>query len=352
MKIVFPMENFHALSGNVSVTLQIADVAKGLGHTVRLIGDATTTDPTPPAEQPPINHYPYTAIRDYYPLKHLEPADFEDIRGYYDQRGWDRMRDADLLWSFGSIMDNIEAHGEHDKTQRLSRHYAYVHWPSSPRLIPAPDARLFSNSTYTQAEVRRVYGRESEVLHPPIPADLYNPFTEFKDRDVDVAYVGRVTADKLGDPPAIAKLRGLRVGVAGAATGSSYEKALKLEWTPNATHSELRKLLSRSKVYVHWKGLATSTPEHLGITPLEAMASGCAVIVPRAGGPWTDIADSGRFCLGVDSVEEANVEAWNLCRDLVLWRKWSLRSRVGVRRFSSEAVGEQVEAALGGVNVI
>ncbi len=54
---------------------------------------------------------------------------------------------------------------------------------------------------------------------------------------------------------------------------------------PNVPHEEKLKLLAR-------------VTEHFGIAPVEAMASGLALIVPKLSGTWTDICDFGRYGLG------------------------------------------------------
>jgi len=64
-----------------------------------------------------------------------------------------------------------------------------------------------------------------------------------------------------------------------------------IELIPNITFNYLRDYYKKSKIYIHMAGYdidENTNPEmveHLGITPLEAMASGCITCVYRAGGP-------------------------------------------------------------------
>lgn len=64
-----------------------------------------------------------------------------------------------------------------------------------------------------------------------------------------------------------------------------------IELQPNLPHAELLQLYKNAKYYWHFAGYGVNESrhpeqvEHLGITPLEAMASGCITFCYNAGGP-------------------------------------------------------------------
>ena len=64
-----------------------------------------------------------------------------------------------------------------------------------------------------------------------------------------------------------------------------------IELQPNLSHLDLAKLYRKAKIYIHTAGFGVDEQrnpekvEHLGITPLEAMANGCLTFCFNAGGP-------------------------------------------------------------------
>ena len=66
------------------------------------------------------------------------------------------------------------------------------------------------------------------------------------------------------------------------------------------------------------------------------MASGIPTIVPKVGGPWTDIADRGKYCIGATNIDEAIQQVYKLTQDREYWLEWSQKAIEGVQRFSYE----------------
>lgn len=94
---------------------------------------------------------------------------------------------------------------------------------------------------------------------------------------------------------------------------STLEKMIaddsSIELKPNISYKELQQLYHTSLVYWHFTGYGVdenSTPqnvEHLGITPLEAMASGCITYCYNAGGP-KEIINNGKNGFLFDNHED------------------------------------------------
>lgn len=70
---------------------------------------------------------------------------------------------------------------------------------------------------------------------------------------------------------------------------------------PNPTEEQKVELFSKASVYLH-----TYMKEHYGIAVAEAIYFGCVPVVPKFGGPWIDITNSGEFGLGYGDYAEAS----------------------------------------------
>lgn len=350
LRIVFPLENIHSLAGATRVLYNIADIAKTLGHEVEVLGDREATLPGPDESVKVIRHYELEHFTEYYPLRTLSPSDLDESMRLLSPRAWEHYSGADLVWSFSGIYDRVEEHCEHASGD-LRNHWSYQHWPVAGD-YPHPNCILYANSTFTQAAVKARYGRDSRLLHPPIPLERYDPSPSYGDRDIDVIYIGRVDPLKLGRPPILQRFENMKTLIVGASNEASFpDYKPDITWIRNATMKQLTESLSSSKVYVHWKGLLDrSGYEHMGIVILEAMASGIPVVVPKGGGPWWDISERGKYCIGISSVDEGIREATRLCADRTYWEEWSRRAVEGVKRFSYENASEKLEKWLGEIS--
>jgi glycosyltransferase involved in cell wall biosynthesis len=137
---------------------------------------------------------------------------------------------------------------------------------------------FIANSANTQRRIMHVYGRDSEVVHPPVavhdcfwqPSDDYylvvSELVKYKRIDMAVK-VCSATGRKLkvvGDGPEYANLR--------ASAGAS------VEFCGRVPDGELRALYARCRAFL------MPGEEDFGITPVEALASGKPVIALGRGG--------------------------------------------------------------------
>jgi len=146
------------------------------------------------------------------------------------------------------------------------------------RLVHRAD-RMLSSSSWASAEIARLQGRESEVLHPPVRTDFFTPARRERKH---LLFVGRLVPHKrLEDVIEASRSLGDELVVAG------YGPQLELlpqvappnvRFTGWVDDAELRELYRSSGA------LICPSVEEFGIVMAEAQACGIPVIAPRAGG--------------------------------------------------------------------
>ena len=177
---------------------------------------------------------------------------------------------------------------------------------------------FIANSNYIGKRIQKFYRRKSVTIYPFIqPNDFYST----KQEDFFFA-VGRLTSYKKFDLIVDAfNKNGLPIKIAG--TGN-MEKSLRSKANKNIeflgfTDNELLK-----KLYASAKALILPQKEDFGITPLEAMASGCPVIAFGSGGALETVIDkkTGLFFAeqSVDSLNEAitRLESYKFDREEII----------------------------------
>ncbi|HET8578262.1 MAG TPA: glycosyltransferase [Methylomirabilota bacterium] len=143
-------------------------------------------------------------------------------------------------------------------------------------------------SRFVADRIRRAYGREADVIHPPVdvarfrweetPEDFYlvvSALTPYKRVDLAIEAANRLRARLLvvGSGPEEKRLRRL--------AGPTVEL---LGWRSDAETAEL---------YARCRALLFPTLEDFGITPLEAMAAGRPVIALGQGGALETVVPPG-----------------------------------------------------------
>ncbi|MGH9193295.1 MAG: glycosyltransferase family 4 protein, partial [Acidimicrobiales bacterium] len=173
--------------------------------------------------------------------------------------------------------------------------------------------RILSNSVYTQGWVRRLWGRDSDVLPPPV-----TPMPRGEKRSV-ILSVGRFFLPGTGHNKKQLELveafrRLCERGTAGwelhLVGGCNPEHAAYLDQIRaaaaglpvvihrDATGAELRELYAQASIFWHAAGLDEDMArhperyEHFGITTVEAMSAGAVPVVIDAAGQ-VEIVDQG-----------------------------------------------------------
>jgi glycosyltransferase involved in cell wall biosynthesis len=191
-----------------------------------------------------------------------------------------------------------------------------------------PDVYV-ANSTFVAQRIREAYGRESEVIHPPVEIA---PLLDVE-RDPGDAYLvfGRLVPYKRADLAIEACARlGRRLIVAGA--GRDYERLRAgappaIEVLGEVAPDEVPGLFSRAR------GLLFPGLEDFGMVPVEAQAAGLPVIAFGAGGVRDSVIDGETGVL----YEPGTVDG--LCEAILRFESMSFEDRAlrdNARRFAPD----------------
>jgi glycosyltransferase involved in cell wall biosynthesis len=143
-----------------------------------------------------------------------------------------------------------------------------------------------ANSRITQRRIAGYYGRDAEVIHPPVEVDRFEPGGEVGDHFL---FVGELVAHKRPEVALeAARLAGRRIVVVGAGPElrrlrSAYGD--RAEFLGRVSDSELARLYPRALA------LVVPNVEEFGITAVEAQASGRPVLARRVDGATECVID-------------------------------------------------------------
>ena len=181
-----------------------------------------------------------------------------------------------------------------------ARNIAYIFHPHG-RNVPPDGYELLAVSRYTKLEIKRMWGLESRVIYIPVEGDYREGQKERMILHVSRFAAPNQYADK-GHRQMIEAYRMLPVDgwpfiMAGSVDPkqSGYLSSLmaaargtSVSFAVNPSRQELLDLYSRAAIYWHMTGVSMpnvpGAQEHLGLSTIEAMASGCVPVVRGTGG--------------------------------------------------------------------
>lgn len=162
--------------------------------------------------------------------------------------------------------------------------------------------RFIANSRFVAERIRRIYGRDAEVVHPPADIGFFGAAPEMERGYFLLA--GQLTAYKRPELAVRAFSRlDDRLIVAGSGEELPRLRAIagkNVEFVVAPDDETLRKLYAGARALV-FPGI-----EDFGIVPVEAQAAGCPVIAFRAGGALESVVE-GRTGLFFDEQSEASL---------------------------------------------
>ena len=175
--------------------------------------------------------------------------------------------DAGEDYSFNSVRQSVLAVVRH----RLRR------WDQK---TAAGVDHFIANSSFVRDRIRKYYGRDADIVHPPVDTSFFKPSTNPRE-DFYLAAGALVPYKRLDLAIEAFNRLGTRLVIAG--TGPELNRLRKmarsnisfLGWVTDET---LRRL------YQSARALVFTAREDFGIVPVEARACGCPVIAFGAGG--------------------------------------------------------------------
>lgn len=146
-----------------------------------------------------------------------------------------------------------------------------------------------ANSSVVAERIARLYGREAEIVHPPVEIAVRLATPRASAPDAPYLFFGRVVPYKRADLAVEACRRlGRPLVVAGAGRDLERVRALagpEVEFRGKVSGAELAELLATSRA------LLFPGEEDFGIVPVEAQAAGLPVIGNADGGVRDSVAD-------------------------------------------------------------
>ena len=200
---------------------------------------------------------------------------------------------------------------------------------------------VIANSRFIAEKIRRAYGREAEVVHPPVDTAVFYPDASVRRGDRYLA-AGRMLHYKRFDLviDAFNKL-GLPLTIVGDGPERAALKrraSSTIEFLPFVPDTaELRRLYSSAKALIF------PQVEDFGLVAAEALACGTPVIAYDAGGAKEIVADGRNGVLFPEQTAEALIAAVRRFETLPFDRN---RVAASAQRFSKEKFVEHMRLAV------
>ena len=163
---------------------------------------------------------------------------------------------------------------------------------------------VVANSRFIQRRIRRAWGVDADVVHPPVPTSFFTPT-----RDVDRRYlwVGQLVSYKRPDLAVDAFTRlGLPLLVVGE---GDMAAALRKRAGPNIEFVTRLPFAKLCDAYAHARALIFTAEEDFGIVPVEANAAGRPVIAYGRGGVLDSLIEGSTGLFFDEQSVDALVEA-------------------------------------------
>ncbi len=205
---------------------------------------------------------------------------------------------------------------------------------------------FIANSTETQERIKRIYGRESVVVHPPVDSRFFDfPLSPIPNPHPYFLALGRLVPYKRFDL-LIDLANRLRLPLKIAGTGSDLARLKSIagstvEFLGHVPDSDLPAL------YAHAQCLLFPQVEDAGIVPLEAQACGVPVIAYGKGGVRDVVTDSVTGVLVAEQTVDAFADGIAKFRGMT-WDRQNIRSHA--KKFHidvfKERMKQEVESAV------
>jgi glycosyltransferase involved in cell wall biosynthesis len=203
-----------------------------------------------------------------------------------------------------------------------------------------PDV-MIANSQHVADRIRRFYGRDAEVIHPPVDVDHFLSLPRAPE-DFYLVF-GRVVPYKRADLAVSACKRtgrSLKVAGDGRALGQLREEAAgdeRIELLGRVSDARRDELLRNARALIF------PGEEDFGMVPVESQAAGAPVIAYRVGGASESVLDGRTGVLFDAQTDESLAEALSRFEALTLDAE---DLRENARRFSRERFQDELARAI------
>jgi glycosyltransferase involved in cell wall biosynthesis len=305
------LEEFTRLGGGQVYALQLAKALTELGHSVEFVvaGDIKV-DPGYP-----IKHVETSFKASYDPLSLLiDYLNFRKLRGLIGRY----VEDCDL------VINNHPNFIPYNKGPIVLHGLSFIDfiidewgnvkndllfWVLSRIYRIYDGSFMIYNSRYTMNLAKKLLPRMGiEPSNEYVLSPHYTISTEEIPQKEDyVLTVGRLEWNKgfrelISIAPRIRR-RIIIIGRTDARESKEVIRRLRtisnIDVVPDADEKTKEEYYKHASIYLHLK-----PNEHFGISVLDAIATATIPIVPRTGGPWTDITEEGKYGLGYSKIEE------------------------------------------------
>jgi glycosyltransferase involved in cell wall biosynthesis len=152
-------------------------------------------------------------------------------------------------------------------------------------------SRYVANSRHTQRRIREIYGRDSQIVHPPVEVDR---FRAGEPDDYFLAVTELVPHKRIEVAAQAASDAGQRLKVVGGGPELERLREKYSERVEFLGRVEDQKLVD---LYAHARALVLPNVEEFGIAAVEAQAAGTPVIAAAAGGALETVQEgvTGQF---------------------------------------------------------
>lgn len=233
-------------------------------------------------------------------------------------------------------------HGLKSWLARIILHYMRI-WDT--RTANGVDA-FIANSQFIARRIRKVYGREAEVIYPPVDISKFNLCTEKEDYYLTASRMVPYKKMKL-IVEAFNQMPDKNLVVIG--TGPEYAKTKAIAG-PNITMMGYQPDDVLQDKMQHAKAFVFAAEEDFGITPVEAQACGTPVIAYGRGGALETVKDGETGCFFPEQTKESIIEAvknFDVQQAITPAACRENAERFGIMRFR-EQLKDYIEMSLGG----
>lgn len=204
--------------------------------------------------------------------------------------------------------------------------------------------KFVANSTHTAREIRRCYGRDAEVIHPPVRTDYFTPDSTVPREDYWLVVSALEPYKRVDLAIRAARLAGARLVVIGDGTLRTqleHEAGTGAEFRGRVSDEALRNAYRRARLLVF------PQIEDFGIIAVEAQACGCPVVARRAGGAIDIVREDETGTLFDEPSAEAIVAAAKRADGISPAACRANAERFGSSRFAASFAGVMDSALTG-----